>query len=167
MRRALLIVVFVSATMLCFTSCRAPAETAVGDVPSLERDFERATLTIESDDGLRHEFDVYLANNPEQQRRGLMFVRKMPETTGMLFTYEDADIHSMWMKNTYISLDLIFARRDGSISSVIHGAQPLSLTSRGSIEPVNYVLELNAGVARKLNIGNRSRLILDAGSAYR
>ena len=163
MRPELAIAVFVSVAMLCITSCRAPAETALDDVPSLEGDFERATLTIESDDGLRHEFDVYLANTPDQQRRGLMFVRKMPETTGMLFTYEDTAYHSMWMKNTYISLDLIFARLDGSISSVIHAAQPLSLTSRGSIEPVNYVLELNAGVARKLNIGNRSRLILNAG----
>lgn len=162
MRRKLSIAVFVSVAMLCFASCRAPAETALGDVPSLEGDFERGTLTIESDDGARHEFDVYLANSPEQQRRGLMFVRRMPETTGMLFTYEDTDYHSMWMKNTYISLDLVFARLDGSISSVIHEAQPLSLTSRGSIEPVNYVLELNAGIARKLNIGNRSRLILDA-----
>ena len=161
MRRTLSIAVFVSAAMLCLASCSAPAETAVGDVPSLEGDFERGTLTIESDDGLRHEFDVYLANSPEQQRRGLMFVRKMQETTGMLFTYEDTEYHSMWMKNTYISLDLIFARFDGSISSVIHGAEPLSLTSRGSIEPVNYVLELNAGVARKLNIGNKSRLILN------
>jgi uncharacterized membrane protein (UPF0127 family) len=162
MRRNLSIAVFASAAMWCLASCSAPAETAAGDVPSLEGDFERGSLTIESDDGLHHEFDVYLANTPAQQRRGLMFVRKMPETTGMLFTYKDTEIHSMWMKNTYISLDLIFARRDGSISSVIHGAQPLSLTSRGSIEPVNYVLELNAGVARKLNIGNKSRLILSA-----
>jgi uncharacterized membrane protein (UPF0127 family) len=64
----------------------------------------------------------------------------------------------MWMKNTYISLDLVFARKDGSVSSVIHAAQALSLTSRPSIEAVNYVLELNAGVARRLNIGNKSRI---------
>jgi uncharacterized membrane protein (UPF0127 family) len=139
-------------------ACGAPAETTGVNVPSLEDDFDRDTLIIESDDGRRHEFDIYLATSFEQQRRGLMFVRKMPAMTGMLFIYEDTGIHAMWMKNTYISLDLIFARKDGSISSVIHSAQPLSLTSRPSIEPVNYVLELNGGTARRLHIGNRSRI---------
>ena len=68
----------------------------------------------------------------------------------------------MWMKNTYIPLDLVFARADGTVSSVIHDTQPLSLESQKSIEPVNYVLELNAGAARRLNIGRKSRLRVDA-----
>jgi len=139
-------------------ACSAPTETTSANVPSLEDGFGRDTLIIESDDGLQHEFDIYLATSFEQQRRGLMFVRKMPAMTGMLFIYEDTAFHSMWMKNTYISLDLVFARIDGTVSSVIHDAQPLSLTSRSSIEPVNYVLELNAGTARRLHIGNKSRI---------
>ncbi len=159
MSRSLSLAFIASAALFCITSCSAPAETTSAKVPSLEEDFDRDTLIIESDDGLRHEFDIYLATSFEQQRRGLMFVRKMPETTGMLFVYEDTDYHSMWMKNTYISLDLIFARIDGSVSSVIHGAQPLSLTSRASIEPVSYVLELNAGMARRLGIGSKSRIV--------
>ncbi len=159
MSRSLSLAFIASAALFCITSCSAPAETTSAKVPSLEEDFDRDTLIIESDDGLRHEFDIYLATSFDQQRRGLMFVRKMPETTGMLFVYEDTDYHSMWMKNTYISLDLIFARIDGSVSSVIHGAQPLSLTSRASIEPVSYVLELNAGMARRLGIGNKSRIV--------
>jgi uncharacterized membrane protein (UPF0127 family) len=159
MSRTLSIAFLASAAIFCFTSCSAPAETTGANAPSLEEGFDRDTLIIESDDGLRHEFDIYLATSFEQQRRGLMFVRQMPETTGMLFVYEEADFHSMWMKNTYISLDLVFARIDGSVSSVIHGAQPLSLTSRASIEPVNYVLELNAGTARRLSIGNKSRIV--------
>jgi len=160
MSRTLSIAIFASTALFGLASCSAPAETTGENVPSLDDDFERSTLVIESDDGLRHEFDVYLATSFEQKRRGLMFVRKMPETTGMLFVYEDTDYHSMWMKNTYISLDLVFARSDGAISSVIHAAQPLSLTSQASIEPVNYVLELNAGTARRLNIGRKSRIIL-------
>jgi uncharacterized membrane protein (UPF0127 family) len=159
MTRTLSIAIFVSAALLGSASCRAPAETTEGNVPSLQSNFERDTLIIESDDGLQHEFDVYLATSFEQQRRGLMFVRKMPDTTGMLFIYEDTDYHSMWMKNTYISLDLVFARKDGTVSSVIHAAQPLSLTSQASIEPVNFVLELNAGTARRLHIGNKSRIV--------
>jgi uncharacterized membrane protein (UPF0127 family) len=164
MRRILSTTLFASSVLLCFASCSAPAETTEGNVPSLESDFDRGTLTVETDDGLHHELDVYLATTFEQQRRGLMFVRKMPETTGMLFVYEETDYHSMWMKNTYISLDLVFARGDGTVSSVIHDAQPLSLTSRASIEPVNYVLELNAGTARRLHIGNKSRIIWEPQS---
>jgi uncharacterized membrane protein (UPF0127 family) len=109
-------------------------------IPSLDGDFGRGTLTIESDDGVQHELDIYLAIKPDQQRRGLMFVRNMPESTGMLFVYEDSEMHSMWMKNTYIPLDMVFARGDGTVASVIHDTQPLSLTSQGSTEPVNYVL---------------------------
>ena len=159
MSRTLFIAFFAAAALLSFTSCRAPVESTSTDVPSLEDDFDRDTLIIESDDGLKHDFDIYLAMSVQQQRRGLMFVRTLPATTGMLFVYDDSDYHSMWMKNTYISLDLVFARQDGSVSSVIHDAQPLSLASQASTEPVNYVLELNAGTARRLKIGNKSRIV--------
>jgi uncharacterized membrane protein (UPF0127 family) len=162
MNRNLFIVFVASAALSGLISCSAPAETTSTNVPSLEDDFDRSSLTIVSDDRLEHEFDVYLAISDPQQRRGLMFVRSMPETTGMLFIYETADFHSMWMKNTYISLDLVFARLDGTISSVIHAAQPLSMTSRPSVEPVNYVLELNGGTSRRLHIGKKSRILWDA-----
>ena len=151
--------------LLCLMSCRAPAESSDAGGGTLDDAFDRGTLVIVADDGKEHVFDVYLATVAEQQRRGLMFVRRMPATTGMLFIYEDSDIHSMWMKNTYIPLDMVFARGDGSVSSVIHDTQPLSLTPQASLEPVNYVLELNAGTARRLNIGNRSHLRLDNGNA--
>lgn len=121
--------------------------------------FELDRLEIVSDDGEHYVFDVYVATEIAQQRRGLMFVRDLPETSGMLFVYEEAGLRSMWMKNTYISLDMVFARADGSVSSVIYDTKPLSLDSQGSVEPVSFVLELNAGVARRLNIGKKSRLI--------
>lgn len=141
-------------------ACSAPAENSGGDPNSLDSVFERSTITIESDDGEHHQLNVYLAEEFEQQRRGLMFVRKMSDDTGMLFVYDESGMHSMWMKNTYIPLDIVFAREDGTVSSVIHDTQPLSLQSQASVEPVSYVLELNAGAARRLNIGSKSRLII-------
>ena len=66
----------------------------------------------------------------------------------------------MWMKNTYIPLDMVFARSDGSVSSVEADTEPLSLESISAIEPINYILELNAGTAKKLGIDKDSRLIL-------
>jgi uncharacterized membrane protein (UPF0127 family) len=116
-------------------------------------------LNIVNDLGETLEFDVYVALSPEQQRRGLMFVRQMPERTGMLFIYESDEYHSMWMKNTFISLDMVFARSDGTVSSIIRDTVPQTLTSQVSTEPVRYVLELNAGTTRRLNIGVKSQLL--------
>ena len=115
-------------------------------------------LLIEADDGVQLEFDIYLAVDYEQQRRGLMFVRQLPERSGMLCVYDEDDVHSMWMKNTYISLDLVFIRGDGTVASIIRDALPLSEQTLSSTEPVSYVLELNAGVTRRYNIGRASSI---------
>lgn len=164
MTRTSIVAAIVIAALLCIASCKAPAQPASAQpasagVASLDGDFERSALIIQSDDGLQHTFEIYLATTYEQQRQGLMFVRKMPKNMGMLFVYEQSKTRSMWMKNTYLSLDLIFARADGTVSSIVHDASPLTLDSRSSVEPVTFVLELNAGTARRLNIGRKSRII--------
>lgn len=138
------------------TSTGTSSATAGG---GLAETFERSQLVVMNSTGIRHTFDVYLATTFEQQRRGLMFVRSLPQKTGMLFIYDGEDIRSMWMKNTYLSLDIIFARADGTVIQVVHDTEPLSLRSMPSREPVKFVLELNAGVARRLRIGPGSRLI--------
>ena len=149
--------------LVLFSTACSPQPTPRSNVgTSLGETFETDKLVVVNDAGVRHEFDVYLALDFEQHRRGLMFVRKLPLTTGMLFVYDGNQQRSMWMKNTYISLDIVYARADGSVSSVIHNTEPLALRSLASAEPVQYVLELNAGVARRFKIGNRSRLIWDS-----
>jgi len=145
--------------VLGLTACSPQPATQKGTMPELDDAFEFTVLEIVNDSGERLAFDVYLAENFEQRRRGLMFVRDMPERTGMLFVYDQDDVHSMWMKNTYIPLDIVFAFSDGSVSSVIHDAVPLTLTSRSSGVAVRYVLELNGGTARQLGIGSGSRLV--------
>ena len=90
-----------------------------------------------------------------------MFVRDMPETTGMLFIYETDGYLSMWMKNTFIPLDILFVRADGSVSSIAYNTEPQSLQSISALEPVRYVLELNAGVADKFSIDKYSLLDWD------
>ena len=106
-----------------------------------------------------YRFDIYLAVSPQQQRRGLMFVRELPDWTGMLFVYGDERYRSMWMKNTYISLDMVFARRDGSVTNIVEDTVPLSERTVSSSAPAAFVLELKAGTARRLVIGNDSRLV--------
>lgn len=152
-----MLVLCLSASLLIGGCKDQPAAEGSG-LSSLDEFFERDELTIIARDGSFETFDVYLAMNFEQHRRGLMFVRELPEKTGMLFVYDGEATRSMWMKNTYIPLDIAFARSDGSISSVIHDTEPLSLESLASTEPVAFVLELNAGVARRYKIGPGSRL---------
>ena len=150
------------ALMLSLVACtpQATSETSQpGPVPELDDHFGLGKLTVVTDDGAPHEFRVYLATRFEQQRRGLMFVRELPPDTGMLFIYDDDNIRSMWMKNTYIPLDMVFARADGSVTNVVSHTVPQTLDSHFSTEPARYVLELNAGTARKLGIGKRSRLV--------
>lgn len=154
--------IVLSTLLIILAACKAPTETQPTSVRSLDGDFERATLIVDADNGVQHELRIYLALEFDQQRRGLMFVRNMPKDTGMLFVYEDSNIRSMWMKNTYIPLDLVFVRTDGTVASILHDTQPLSLTPLASIEPVTYVLELNAGTARRLNIGQKSRIIWES-----
>jgi uncharacterized protein len=128
-------------------------EIEAGD---LSRAFDRGTIIIAAERDACYRFDVYLATSREQQIRGLMHVRRMPPFTGMLFGYAEPNVRSMWMKNTYISLDILFIRENGTISNIEAGTEPLSLNSISSTEPVTYVLELNAGVTAKLHIDTTS-----------
>ena len=143
---------------ICAAALATTARSA--ELESLDVAFDKDVLIIETASKGCFKLDIYLAVNRDQQRRGLMFVRELPQWTGMLFVYRRADMRSMWMKNTYIPLDILFARGDGSVSSVEANTEPLSLKSISSVEPVNYVLELNAGMAKKLGIDTGSRLIL-------
>jgi uncharacterized protein len=139
-----------------------PATAQADD--ELERLFRRDVLVIVANAWACHRFDIYLAMDDQQRQRGLMFVRQLPATTGMLFVYDDAHMVSMWMKNTYIPLDMVFARADGSVASVARDAEPLSLRSIASTEPVTFVLELNAGTTRRLSIDRGSRLVWSPAS---
>ncbi len=130
--------------------------TAVAD-EELDKRFGKDVLIIEASAHGCHRFDIYVAADDAQRSRGLMFVRDLPATTGMLFIYDNRPA-SMWMKNTFIPLDILFIRRDGTVSSVAHHTEPQSLRSVRSTEPVSFVLELNAGTAERLVIDERSRI---------
>ena len=124
----------------------------------LDARFAKDVLLVEASRWACYRFDIYVAATDAQRSRGLMEVRDLPATTGMLFVYAGDRVASMWMKNTFISLDMIFARLDGTVSSVIANTEPQSLKSQSAIEPVAFVLELNAGTAAKLGIDENSRI---------
>jgi uncharacterized membrane protein (UPF0127 family) len=118
---------------------------------------EKGTLEIVSKSGV-HVFDVEVVSNDADRAKGLMFRKELPEGRGMLFDFkQDQDI-SMWMKNTYIPLDMIFITADGRIRRIAENTEPLSERIIPSGGPVRGVLEVIGGTARKLGIAPGDRV---------
>ena len=97
-------------------------------------------------------FQVEVARTDADRAQGLMYRRNMAPERGMLFDFKRVEPVSMWMQNTYLSLDMLFIRPDGSIARVAENTEPLSTATISSGEPVLAVLELVAGSAKRLGI---------------
>jgi uncharacterized membrane protein (UPF0127 family) len=107
--------------------------------------------------GATHPFNVELALTDDQRARGLMFRKALPDGQGMLFDFKVEQDVGFWMKNTYIPLDMIFIRADGTIRRIAANTEPLSERLVPSGGPIRFVLEVSGGTARKLGIepGNK------------
>ncbi len=81
--------------------------------------FPQTTLTISSG-STRHPFTIWVADTPAREAQGLMFVRELPPDKGMLFAGPQARVWTMWMKNTYIALDMLFVAADGHVVKIAH-----------------------------------------------
>lgn len=126
---------------------------AVCAVPSTANALPVQTIVIDTQKG-PVKLLVEVAGCPESQERGLMFRSSMDPDAGMLFNFHDPQFVSFWMKNTYIPLDMLFVRANGTISSIAENAKPMSLKPIASFEPVTVVIEINGGRARELGIGD-------------
>lgn len=102
--------------------------------------------------GGSHRFQVEVARTPKELSQGLMYRRELAATAGMLFYFGRVASVSMWMKNTYIPLDMIFIRADGTVAHIAQRAVPNSLAVIASPEPIAAVLELNGGTTSRLGI---------------
>jgi uncharacterized membrane protein (UPF0127 family) len=144
----LLAVLFAASLMAPAIRSPARAEAPAGRV-SVAGPVE--PLQIQTATGA-HTLMVEVARTPQQRITGLMYRRSMPRNHGMLFTFDTDQVIMMWMKNTYISLDMIFLDRTGVVISVVTDAVPFSeaIISSGGIAAA--VIEVNAGVARELGI---------------
>jgi hypothetical protein len=109
-------------------------------------------LTIVTKAGQQHAFQVEVARNEADRAQGLMYRRSMAPDRGMLFDFARVEPVSMWMQNTYISLDMLFIRPDGTIARIAENTEPLSTRTITSGEPVVGVLELVAGSAKRLGL---------------
>jgi uncharacterized protein len=119
---------------------------------------KRASVEIQASDKKKHVFDAWLAISPAEKSQGLMFVRDLPAERGMLFLYDKGTDAGIWMKNTYIALDILFIAADGRIVKIFENARPHSLETMSPGRLVTAVLEIKGGEAarRGLKEGDRT-----------
>lgn len=114
--------------------------------------FAQGQMNIKARGGLIHEFQVEFATNPAQQRRGLMFREHLEYGHGMLFDFTPPRPITMWMKNTPISLDMLFANAEGRVMHIATYTEPFSQSLIHAPVPVRYVLEVPAGTVKALDL---------------
>ncbi len=105
--------------------------------------------------------EVELARDEPSRERGLMYRTSMPESRGMLFSWQDERVRNFWMRNTCIPLDLLYVTKDGVIAGILEQVPTLNEAPRGIKCPVAHVLELNAGWARAHGVAPGMKLKID------
>jgi len=128
------------------------ARNRLDELPS-----ERLVLETRADG--HHEYRAWRADTPETRARGLMYVAALADDQAMIFVYDEPQIVSMWMRNTYLPLDMLFVDARGCIVSIAERTRPLSLASVESGSPVVLVVEIRGGgaAARGAKAGDRIR----------
>ena len=141
---------------LFVTAARAADEASAGE--PLQR-FPRTTATVRTAHGT-HAFRAWVANTQERRAQGLMYLRQLDADQAMYFPLGPPQWASFWMKNTYVSLDLLFIAADGRVVNIAERATPLSLEPIPASAPVVAVLEVVAGTAARLGIAPGDRVVL-------
>lgn len=142
-----------SAATALFLSALLIAASAFAEVQ-----FTTDRMRVVTADNKIHELTVELALDADQREQGLMFRRSMAPDHGMLFDFGESRRVMMWMKNTHLALDMLFADKRGVVRTIHEDAVPFSEAIIDSREPVAFVLELNAGTVKRLGIKPGDRL---------
>jgi len=151
------------ALLLAFAGSAAFAQS--GPLEDLDA-FPRGKLEIADGKKVKHTFDVWFAEGPRRQAQGLMFVRSLPAMRGMLFVHESPKPISMWMKNTYIPLDMVFIDGNGRIQQIVEQTTPHSLAIISSKDPALAVLEIAGGESKRLGLHPGQRVLHTALVGY-
>jgi uncharacterized membrane protein (UPF0127 family) len=119
---------------------------------------DRRQLALRTQSG-EHVIAIEIADTDAQKSLGLMYRTSVPELTGMLFPYDHPQEITMWMRNTYVSLDMVFIKGDGIVHRIEAHTEPLSERIIASQGPVTAVLELVAGSAERLELKPGDRVL--------
>lgn len=135
---------FIAKICACALLFVALANAQAQELPTVELEIKTRSGT--------HTFTAEVASTNETRAKGLMFREKMAPDRGMLFTYNTPRNITMWMKNTPLSLDMIFIRSNGEVATIAPNTVPFSLDYISSGEDVSYVLEVIAGTAERIGL---------------
>lgn len=137
-----------------------PPKFVSNDEPAFEKEAE---LYFVSDEGKpKDTLNIQIADSREERMKGLMHYKELGENEGMLFIFEEEGRQSFWMKNTPISLDILFINEQKEIVDISFENKPYSLKSITSLEYALYVLEVNAGYCKNKNIEIGDKIIFEA-----
>ena len=140
----ILIIIFINFILISFSHAEE-----IEELKSLST-FDN--VLIETNKGKTYSVLVEIADNEKLREKGLMFRESLSENSGMFFIFEKQKHVSFWMKNTFISLDLLFINSKGVITKIFRESKPLSLQPIPSEKAVKAVIEVNAGFTKKREI---------------
>ena len=146
MRFKQLYIVLILALGIVFASCKDEKKVIKQTEVSFKKEGE---LTIFKSDSTQINLDIEIADTDFDIQTGLMYRNAMEKNQGMLFVFDDAQPRSFYMKNTQISLDLIFINENKTIVSFQKNAKPFDESALPSNAPAKYVLEVNGGLANE------------------
>ncbi|NJB72587.1 hypothetical protein GGR42_003078 [Saonia flava] len=142
--------------ILIQASCKDDAKKVIKTEPISFKKEGELTIYKAKTDSVLTKLDIEIADSEYETQTGLMYRDSMEDDQGMLFIFPEEAMHSFYMKNTKIALDIVFIGSDLKIDSFQEGAKPMDETGLSSQVPVQYVLEINAGLAEKwlLEVGD-------------
>jgi uncharacterized membrane protein (UPF0127 family) len=132
--------------------------TAAGFAPAQLRDFPQDQLTLQHG-STRIDLQIWVADTDARQSQGLMFLTELPQGYGMLFPLTEPRIMNMWMKNTYVPLDMVFIGIDGQVLRIATDTVPQSTDIISSGAVVGGVLEIRAGESKRLGLKVGDRVL--------
>ena len=125
-------------------------------------DLEKGSVSIKLNSNESIEFSVLIAESNKDRRQGLMHIEFMEENQGMLFVFNPPRRVSMWMRNTPMSLDILFIDRNGKVINMEENTTPYSTKALSSGGTIRWVLEINSGLAKTKGIKTGDLVLLDS-----
>lgn len=149
------IVLFI--TGIISNSCKEEPKNVIKTEPVTFTKEGQLSIIKQKADTLITQLDIEFAQSEYETQTGLMYRKSMEEDQGMLFIFAEERMHSFYMKNTEFPLDIIYIKADSTIASFQENAQPYNEEGLSSQVPIQYVLEVNAGLAEKwlLEVGDK------------
>lgn len=156
--------------------CACPGQSAADGPRAPQKDvtaedyasppLPRGHVVLDGAFGGKTSVDVEICNTPATTQRGMMWRRELAAGKGMLFIFDEEEVHSFWMKNTLIPLDIIFIGADLHVAGVVENAQPRTLTGRSVSRPSRFVLEVPGGWSAKAGVREGTKVALDVPVAH-